>query len=96
MGHFLGLTGSSTHLWLWNGCRQVGAGRFSSTMSTGMNQMAGTTQMQDDILNFSSSIAESCASIPTFKAKFSQQISYQDLPQLLGHTGTDFWDATAL
>lgn len=82
MGHFLGLTGSSTHLWLWNWCRQVGAGRFSPATSTGMNQKAGTRRMQDDILNF--------------KAKFSQQISHQDLPQFLGHTGIGFWDATAL
>uniref|UniRef100_A0A8C3DBZ2 Uncharacterized protein n=1 Tax=Corvus moneduloides TaxID=1196302 RepID=A0A8C3DBZ2_CORMO len=40
-GEFLGITGSSTHLWLWNGCRQVGTGSpsslcpFSPTETTG-------------------------------------------------------------
>lgn len=97
MGHFFGITGSSTHLWLWNGCRQVGMDRSSPSVSAGMNRKAGTTWKQDDIPNFSSSTAELCPSIPTFKVKFSQQIPHQDLAlrNILGHTGIDFCDAAA-
>lgn len=53
--------------------------------------------MRDDIPNFGSSTGESCPSIPTLKAKFSQQIPHRDLAlgNTLGHTGIDFWDATA-